>query len=182
MDSRGFLQGARPIILNRVDIHNEYGLTVMSAEARFQELGLTLPPAPRPVGVYKPIVIVGNMAYLSGHGPLKEDGTLTIGRLGENLEVEQGYEAAKQTALALIATIRSALGSLDNVARVVKTLGFVNSTEDFVGQPAVINGCSELFAELFGTDTGVGARSALPSNTLPGGMAVEIEMILEIKP
>tara|TARA_B100001109_G_scaffold255601_2_gene259466 strand:- start:532 stop:999 length:468 start_codon:yes stop_codon:yes gene_type:complete len=154
----------------------------MSAEARFKELGLILPPAPKPVGVYKPIVITGNMAYLSGHGPLREDGTLTLGRLGETMEIEEGYEAAKQTALAMIATIRGALGSLDQVARVVKTLGFVNSTRDFVGQPAVINGCSELFAELYGTEFGVGARSALPSNTLPGGMAVEIEMILEIKP
>tara|TARA_B100001057_G_scaffold276860_1_gene277184 strand:- start:20987 stop:21454 length:468 start_codon:yes stop_codon:yes gene_type:complete len=154
----------------------------MSAEARFKELGLILPPAPKPVGVYKPIVIAGNMAYLSGHGPLKEDGTLTLGRLGETMEIEEGYEAAKQTALAMIATIRSALGSLDQVARVVKTLGFVNSTGDFVGQPAVINGCSELFAELYGAEAGVGARSALPSNTLPGGMAVEIEMILEVKP
>ena len=112
----------------------------------------------------------------------KEDGTLTLGRLGETMEIEEGYQAAKQTALAMIATIRSALGSLDQVARVVKTLGFVNSTGDFVGQPAVINGCSELFAELYGAEAGVGARSALPSNTLPGGMAVEIEMILEVKP
>lgn len=153
---------------------------LMSADAKLQELGLTLPPAPKPMGVYKPIVIVGNLAYLSGHGPLKEDGTLTSGRVGEDLDVESGYAAARETGLALLATIRSALGSLDRVARVVKTLGFVNSADDFVDQPKVINGCSDLFAELYGTEIGVGARSALPSNTLPGGIAVEIEMILEI--
>lgn len=152
----------------------------MSAEARFEELGLKLPPAPKPVGVYNPIVVVGNMAYLSGHGPLREDGSLTIGRLGSNLDVEEGYEAARQTGLALVATIRKALGSLNHVVRVVKTLAFVNSTEDFVDQPAVINGCSDLFADLYGQDAGVGARSALSSNSLPGGMAVEVEMILQV--
>lgn len=154
----------------------------MSAEAKFQELGLTLPPAPKPMGVYKPIVIVGNLAYLSGHGPLKEDLTLTTGRVGENMDLAGGYQAAKETGLSLLATIKSALGSFDRVQRVVKTLGFVNSADSFVDQPKVINGCSDLFAELFGTENGVGARSALPSNTLPGGIAVEIEMIIEITP
>lgn len=154
----------------------------MSAEAKLKELDLNLPEAPKPMGVYKPVVLEGNLAYLSGHGPLREDGTLIVGRVGENMDLKGGYDAARQTGLALLSTIRAALGSLDRVKRVVKTLGFVNSANDFVDQPKVINGCSELFAELFGTENGVGARSALPSNTLPGGIAVEIEMIVEIVP
>ncbi len=154
----------------------------MSAEENLAELNLTLPEAPKPMGVYKPIVFVGHVAYLSGHGPLREDGSLIVGRVGESMDLQGGYDAAKQTGLALLATLRSALGSLDRVQRVVKTLGFVNSANDFEDQPKVINGCSELFAEVFGTENGVGARSALPSNTLPGGIAVEIEMIVEIAP
>lgn len=154
----------------------------MSAEERFAALDLELPPAPKPMGVYKPVVFVDRLAYLSGHGPLCADKTLMTGRVGEDLDLEAGYAAARQTGLALIATLRAALGSLDRVERVIKTLGFVNSAPDFVDQPRVINGCSELFAEIFGTENGVGARSALPSNTLPGGIAVEIEMIVEIRP
>ena len=154
----------------------------MSAEEKLKELNLDLPAAPKPMGVYKPIVFVDNLAYLSGHGPLRVDGSLTTGRVGEDMSLEDGYAAARETGLALVATLRNALGSLDRVARVVKTLGFVNSADDFVDQPKVINGCSDLFAELYGAETGVGARSALPSNTLPGGMAVEIEMIVEVTP
>ena len=134
------------------------------------------------MGVYKPIVTIGNLAYLSGHGPLKEDKTLTTGRVGETIDLAAGYQAAKETGLSLLATLKANLGSLDRVKRVIKTLGFVNSADDFVDQPKVINGCSDLFAELYGTENGVGARSALPSNTLPGGIAVEIEMIVEISP
>lgn len=154
----------------------------MSADAKLEELKLTLPPAPKPMGVYKPIVTVGNLAYLSGHGPLREDKSLITGRVGENMDIEGGYEAARQTGLAMLATLRAHLGSLDRVQRVIKTLGFVNSANDFVDQPKVINGCSDLFAEVFGAEPGVGARSALPANTLPGGIAVEIEMIVEIVP
>jgi len=127
-------------------------------------------------------VIAGNLAFLSGHGPLRNDGSLITGRVGQNLDLAGGYEAAKQTGLALLSTLRAHLGSLDRVQRVVKTLGFVNSADDFEDQPKVINGCSDLFAEVFGAENGVGARSALPSNTLPGGIAVEIEMIVEITP
>ena len=116
----------------------------MSHEARFAELGLELPPAPKPVGVYKPIVTVGNLAYLSGHGPLQTDGTLIVGCIGQDLDQQAGYEAAQQTGLALIATLRSALGSLDRVQRVVKLFGLVNCVAEFDQHPAVINGCSEL--------------------------------------
>jgi enamine deaminase RidA (YjgF/YER057c/UK114 family) len=152
----------------------------MSAEKRLTDLGLELPPAPKPVGVYKPVVIVGNMAYLSGHGPLKSDGKLIIGRVGDDFTLEQGQQAARQTGLAMLASLKSSLGSLDRVKRVIKLLGLVRSTDAFDQQPAVINGCSQLFADVFGPDAGVGARSALGTNSLPSGIAVEIEGIFEI--
>ena len=153
----------------------------MSAEARLTELGLQLPPAPKPMGVYRPIVVTGNLAYLSGHGPLKPDKSLITGRLGQDMDVDAGYEAAKVTGLALLATLQDHLGSLDRVKRLIKLLGLVNSTDDFGQQPAVINGCSELFRDVFGEDAGVAARSAIGTNTLPGGIAVEIEAIFEVE-
>jgi enamine deaminase RidA (YjgF/YER057c/UK114 family) len=153
----------------------------MSAEARFAELGLELPEAPKPMGVYKPIVICGNLAYLSGHGPLRTDGKLVTGRLGLDLDVEAGYEAAQITGLAILATLKSEFGSLDRVKRLVKLLGLVRSTDSFDQQPGVINGCSELFRDVFGEDAGVAARSAVGTNSLPGGIAVEIEAIFEIE-
>ena len=154
----------------------------MSAESRLSELSLQLPPPPKPGGVYKPCVVIGNLAYLSGHGPLQPDKTLVVGRLGEDMDVQAGYNAARLTGLGLLATLQQSLGSLDRVVRVIKVLGLVRSTDDFDQQPAVINGCSELFRDIFGADAGVGARSALGTNSLPGGIAVEIEAIFEIKP
>ena len=153
----------------------------MSADARIDELQLELPPAPKAMGVYKPIVVVGNIAYLSGHGPLKTDGTLMCGRVGEQVDQQAGYDAARQTGLAMLATMRAGLGSLDRVKRVLKLLGMVNSTADFENHPAVINGCSELFAQVFGEDAGVGARSAVGMGSLPGNISVEIEGIFEIE-
>lgn len=153
----------------------------MSAEAKLAALQLELPPAPKAMGVYKPIVIIGNLAYLSGHGPLQPDKTLITGRLGEDMDVEAGYQAARATGLALLATLRENLGSLDRVARLVKVLGLVRCTDAFDAQPAVINGCSELFREVFGEDAGVAARSAIGTNALPGGIAVEIEAIFELR-
>ena len=152
----------------------------MSAEERLTKLGIELPPAPKPVGLYKPIVVVGNVAYLSGHGPLKSDGTLIQGRLGDGMSIEQGQAAARQTAMAMLATLRFSLGTLDRVTRVVKLLGLVRSTDAFDQQPQVINGCSQLFADIFGPDLGIAARSALGTNSLPSGIAVEIEAIFEI--
>lgn len=153
----------------------------MGAEARLAELGIELPPAPKAMGVYKPIVISGNMAYLSGHGPLLANNQLITGRLGLDLDVEAGYEAARVTGMGMLATLKSALGSLDKVKRSVKTLGLVRCTDSFDQQPAVINGCSELFRDIFGEDAGVGARSALGTNALPAGIAVEIEAIFEVE-
>ncbi len=153
----------------------------MSAETRVAELKLELPPAPKPVGVYKPVVIVGNLVYLSGHGPLKTDKSLITGRIGADLDADAGKAAARQTGLAILASLRAALGSLDRVKRIVKTLGLVNCTPDFSGQPAVIIGFSELMADVFGADAGVGARSAVGAAALPGNMAVEVEAIFEIE-
>jgi len=153
----------------------------MNAEQRITELKLELPPAPRPVAVYKPLVIVDRMAYVSGHGPLKPDKTLITGRVGANLSVEEGKAAARQVGLAIIATLK-ANGVLNRVARVVKVLGMVNAAPDFTEQPAVINGCSELFAEVWGPENGIGARSAVGMGSLPGNIAVEIEAIFELNP
>jgi len=151
----------------------------MSAEDRFAALALELPPAPKPVGVYKPVVFIGDMAFVSGHGPLKADGTLITGRVGADLNQQAGYEAARQTGLAILATLRANLGSLNRVKRLVKLLGMVNATPDFTQHPAVINGCSELFATVFGPEHGVGARSAVGMGSLPSNIAVEIEAIFE---
>jgi len=153
---------------------------IMSAENRFTELKLELPPAPKPAGVYKPIVIAGNLAYVSGHGPLKSDKTVITGRVGADLDLQAGKLAARQVGLAILATVRGELGSLNRVRRVIKVLGMVNATTEFQEHPAVINGCSELFAEVFGPENGVGARSAVGMGSLPGNIAVEIEAIFEI--
>jgi enamine deaminase RidA (YjgF/YER057c/UK114 family) len=150
-------------------------------DRKIEQLGLVLPPAPKPVGLYKPMLIVGNLAYLSGHGPLQPDGKLILGRVGADLTLEQGQAAARQTGLAMLATLKSGLGSLDRVVRVVKLLGLVKCTDEFEQSPAVINGCSQLFVDLWGTDLGIGVRSALGTNALPSGMAVEVEAIFEIK-
>jgi enamine deaminase RidA (YjgF/YER057c/UK114 family) len=152
----------------------------MSAETRILELALELPTAPVPVAVYKPLVIVGNMAYVSGHGPLRCDGTLITGQVGAELTLDEGKRAARQVGLAILATLRKHLGSLDHVSRVIKVLGMVNSAPDFYDHPKVINGCSELFADVWGKDHGVGARSAVGMGPLPGNIAVEIEAIFEI--
>jgi enamine deaminase RidA (YjgF/YER057c/UK114 family) len=152
----------------------------MNAEARLAELKLELPPAPKPVAVYKPLVIAGNLAYVSGHGPLRSDKTLITGRVGADLDLAAGKAAARQVGLAILATLRAQLGSLDKVKRVVKVLGMVNSAPNFLEHPAVINGCSELFADVWGPENGIGARSAVGMGPLPGNIAVEIEAIFEL--
>ena len=153
----------------------------MSAEARVKELGLVLPPVPKVGGVYKPVVIVGNLAYVSGHGPLREDGSLITGRVGDDLDKDAGYQAARQVGLTILTTLRAQLGSLDRVKRVIKTLGMVNAVADFKQHPAVINGCSELWGQVWGEDAGIGARSAVGMGSLPGNIAVEIEAIFELQ-
>ena len=149
-------------------------------ETRIQELHLTLPAPPKPVAKYKTAVLVGNMLYVSGHGPIKPDGKLILGRVGSDLTAEQGKDAARVVGLAILATVRNTLGSLDKVKRLVKTFGMVNCTDDFKDQPQVINGFSELMADIFGEDAGVGARSAVGMGSLPQNIPVEVECIFEV--
>ena len=149
-------------------------------ETRIQELHLTLPAPPKPVAKYKTAMLVGTTLYVSGHGPIKADGKLIQGRVGSDLTLEEGKDAARVTGLAILATVRNTLGSLDKVKRLVKTFGMVNCTADFKDQPQVINGFSELMADVFGEDAGVGARSAVGHNVLPGNIPVEIECIFEV--
>jgi enamine deaminase RidA (YjgF/YER057c/UK114 family) len=150
-------------------------------EARIQELHLALPPAPQPVAKYKTAVLVGSMLYVSGHGPLKSDGkSLLAGRVGADFTLPQGKEAARLVGLAILSTVRQTLGSLDKVKRLVKTFGMVNCTPDFKDQPQVINGFSELMAEVFGEDAGVGARSAVGMGSLPSNIPVEVECVFEV--
>ena len=151
-------------------------------ESRFAALGLELPPPPPPGGVYQPVVIAGSLAYVSGHGPLRPDGSLMTGRLGADLTIDQGRDAARQVGLTILATLRAQLGSLDKVNRVVKLLGCVNSTLEFTDQHLVINGASDLLHNIFGKQTdGYHARSALGFAALPTNAAVEIEAIFEIQ-
>src|SRR5439155_21412016 len=152
----------------------------MGAEDRVAQRHLILPPAPKPVATYLTAVRHGDLLYVSGHGPLRPDGTMHTGRLGADLDVVAGQAAARQTGLAILATVRSHLGTLDKVVRLVKSLGMVNSTPDFGEQPKVINGYSDLMKDVFG-DAGVGTRSAVGMGALPGGIAVEIEAIFQVK-
>lgn len=154
----------------------------MSAEARLKTLNLTLPPPPAPVANYVGAVRVGNLLFVSGHGPLRTDGKPSVrGKLGRDLSVEQGYQVAREVGLNLLATVRATLGSLDRVKRVVKVLGMVNSAEGFGDQPRVINGFSDLMVEVFGEAIGKHARSAVGMAELPMGIPVEIEMVLEVE-
>lgn len=153
----------------------------MSADTNFEKLGLTLPPAPKPLGVYKPFLQIGNTVYVSGHGTVQEDGSLIIGRIGKDMDVEAGKLAARQVGLAILATLKANLGSLDRIDRVVKVLGMVNAVSDFERHPYVINGCSELFAEVWGEEKGVGVRSAVGMGTLPDNIPVEVEAMFLLK-
>ncbi|MBL9125229.1 MAG: RidA family protein [Planctomycetaceae bacterium] len=153
----------------------------MSADARLTELKLELPPAAKPMGVYKPLVTTGNLVFVSGHGPLRPDGSLYVGKVGLDVDVAEGKAAARQTGLAILATLKAHLGSLDKIQKLVKTLGMVNSTPEFDQHPAVINGYSELMAEVFGPENGIAARSAVGMGSLPGNISVEIEAIFELK-
>ncbi len=153
----------------------------MSAEQRLTELGITLPEAPVPVANYVTSLPVGDLLFISGHGPAPKDGLPAAGKLGAELTVEQGYQSARQTGLGILATLRKSLGSLDRVARVVKVLGLVNATPEFSDHPKVINGCSDLFVEVFGEDAGRASRSAVGAGSLPGQIPTEIEAIVQVK-
>tara|TARA_B100001093_G_scaffold33857_1_gene29331 strand:- start:12092 stop:12568 length:477 start_codon:yes stop_codon:yes gene_type:complete len=156
-------------------------LAGMSAEIKLEELGIQLPPPPKQMGVYRLLVQTGNLAFLSGHGPFLDDGSVITGRVGADMSLEKAQDAARQVGLNILATLKNELGSLDRVSRLIKTLALVNCSNDFFDQPAVINGFSELFAEVFGEEAGIGARSAMGTNSLPGNIPVEIEIIIELK-
>jgi enamine deaminase RidA (YjgF/YER057c/UK114 family) len=151
----------------------------MSAEKKLKDMGITLPPPPRPVANYVGAVKLGNLLFVSGHGPYNDGKIKMAGKLGRELTVEEGYQAARNVGLNCLATVKDAIGSLDKVRRVVKLLGMVHCTEDFNDQPKVINGCSDLLVEVFG-EIGKHARSAVGMQALPKGIPVEIEMILDV--
>jgi enamine deaminase RidA (YjgF/YER057c/UK114 family) len=152
----------------------------MGAEARLKELGITLPPQATPVANYVPFVRTGSLLFLSGHGPFRDGKAARRGKLGKDLSIEEGYQVAREVGLNLLASARTALGSLDKIRRVVKVLGMVASAEGFTDQPKVMNGFSDLMVEVFG-EAGRHARSAVGMAELPMGIPVEIEMILEVE-
>jgi len=151
----------------------------MDNESRFLELHLVLPPAPEPKGVYTPFLRDGRHIYVSGHLPVNEDGTLLRGKIGQDIDQEAGKLAARQVGLTILATLISNLGSLNRVKRVIKVFGMVNATTDFEKQPFIVNGCSELFVDVFGHENGIGVRSAVGVGSLPENVPVEIEAIFE---
>ncbi len=151
-----------------------------TADQNFAELGLTLPPAPAPLGVYKPYLIDGKYLYISGHGPVQNDKSLITGRIGDTLSLEDGKLAALQVGLTILATIKTNIGSFDKIKRVIKVLGMVNCLPEFEKHPYIINGCSELFAKVWGTEHGVGVRSAVGMGSLPDNIPVEIEALFEL--
>ena len=154
----------------------------MGAEANLKAKNITLPTPNAPMANYVTSVRTGNLLFLAGHGPSRDAAKgPTKGKLGRDLTVEQGYQSARDVGIALLATTRAALGSLDKVKRVVKVLGMVNCTEDFPDPPKVINGCSDLLVEVFGETVGKHARSAVGMASLPMGIPVEIEMIVEVE-
>lgn len=155
-------------------------MSTYNADEQFEKLGLTLPPAPTPLGVYKPYVIDGKYLYLSGHGPVQDDKSLIIGRIGRDIDQEAGKLAARQVGLTMLSTIKTNLGSLNKVKRVIKVLGMVNCVSEFERHPYIINGCSELFAAVWGEENGIGTRSAIGFGSLPDNIPVEIEALFEL--
>jgi enamine deaminase RidA (YjgF/YER057c/UK114 family) len=151
-----------------------------NADHRFEQLNLQLPPAPKPLGIYKPFLIVDNLVYVSGHGTLKSDGSFIVGRVGLDLNIEEAKLAAQQVGLAILATLKTNLGSLNKIKRVIKVFGMVNVAPDFERHPYVINGCSELFAHIWGEENGIGVRSAVGVSSLPDNIPVEIEAVFEL--
>ena len=152
----------------------------MKNSETIKKLGLVFPPAPKPLGVYLPTLVVDHFLYVSGHGPLKNDGSLIKGKVGSELDKEEGKAAARQVGLTMLSTIINNYGNIDNIKRVVKVLGMVNATPEFKDHPYVINGFSELMVEVFGEEMGIGVRSAV-GMSLPQNIAVEIEAHFELK-
>ena len=152
-----------------------------SPDEQFASLGLELPPTPPLGGIYQPCLTVDKMLYVSGHGPVKNDRNVIQGRIGIDMDMEEGKLAARQVGLAILSTIRANVGSFNKIKRVIKVLGMVNCTPDFTKHPYVINGCSELFAAVWGEENGVGVRSAVGFGSLPNNIPVEIEALFELE-
>ena len=169
------------LVLTGVASSNVAGQGSRSPEARLKALGIELPPAPQPVATYVPSVRTGNLVFLAGQGPLAGGKPTVTGKVGAELTEEEGYKAARATILVSLAALRAEIGSLDRVVRIVKVVGWVNSAPGFTRQPWVINGASDLLAEVFG-DAGKHARSSVGTNELPFNIPVEIEMIVEVTP
>lgn len=151
-------------------------------EARLRELGIELPAAPRPVATYVPAVPMGTILYVAGHTPRLPDGSPGFqGKVGDDFTIEEGREAARAVGMNVLATIRGSLGSLDRIARLIRTFGMVNAAPDFTEQPRVVNGFSDFMVEIFGEEAGKGTRAAVGMGSLPGGMAVEIETFWQIR-
>ena len=152
----------------------------MKNSETIKKLGLVFPPSPKPLGVYRPTLVVDRFLYVSGHGPVNNDGSLIQGKVGADLDREEGKIAARQVGLTMLSTIINNYGNIDNIKRVVKVLGMVNATPEFKWHPYVINGFSELMVEVFGEEMGIGVRSAV-GMSLPQNIAVEIEAHFELK-
>ncbi|NBA84596.1 RidA family protein [Emticicia sp. CRIBPO] len=152
----------------------------MTADIKLEKYRSELPEAPKPAGVYKPCLIVDNFLYVSGHGPNRPDGTQFVGKVGSEVDIEFAKASARQVGLTILSTLKENLGTLNRIKRVVKVLGMVNAAPDFGSHPYVINGCSELFAEIWGEEHGIGVRSAVGMGSLPGNITTEIEVIFEL--
>jgi enamine deaminase RidA (YjgF/YER057c/UK114 family) len=153
----------------------------MSIEKKLADLNLSLPAVSPSKGIYKRCVVVKNLLYVSGHVSVKDDGTTLKGKLGKDLSDDEGKIAARQSGLAILSSIKDHLGDLDKIKRVIKILGMVNSVPDYENHPAIINGCSELYVQLWGEENGKGVRSAVGMGSLPGNAAIEIEAIFELQ-
>jgi enamine deaminase RidA (YjgF/YER057c/UK114 family) len=181
-DRRGFVSALVSVVSAFAISRGRASAQGQSAEARLRELGLTLPAAPAPIATYVRAVKVGNLLFVSGHGPAAApDGKTFSGKVGRDLTLEEGRTAARLVGLNVLASVRSALGSLDRVVRVVKVLGMVNAAGDFTQQPQVVNGFSDLMVEIFGEERGKGARSAVGMGSLPNDIPVEVEAIFEVE-
>tara|TARA_B100001057_G_C22662401_1_gene876486 strand:+ start:161 stop:625 length:465 start_codon:yes stop_codon:yes gene_type:complete len=152
----------------------------MKPDEMIAELKLALPPAPKAAGLYKPVLMLGDFVYFSGHLPILSDGSMITGTVGTELSIEEGAAAARHVGLSVLSSLKEKLGSLNQISRVVKLLGMVNAPSSFSEHPKVINGCSELFREIWGEDFGVGVRSAFGVSGLPGNASVEIEGIFQL--
>ena len=170
------LIGAAPMLNAKFSSNQD-----VDAEARVKELGLELPKPSKSLAIYKRIVVVDNIAYLSGHIPIDKDGQIMKGKVGADTDVAAGAKAAERCALGLLATLKNEIGSLNKVKRLIKTTGMVNSTPDLTEQPEVINGCSQVVVDIWGDDLGKGTRAAVGMASLPRGAICEIEMIFELK-